>query len=426
MKNKLSVVVVLAFILASINCHSQYEVWLGTTCTPRNSILKKETWANTAQLVEGLNINNTPVNPAAGTPSEGEESLTTGQFNNLVNTYELGGKNGFIPVPRTFFKSDAFPDRDDLIPFLENRFAQVDQADYTVNGIMFFDNFVGSDPSTRVVYKYTLEEVQTMRNWLDANRPNVKLIYNARNNGAESRGWCESPLVANVAIEAKPQLWYNNGGSRQTLLKWLWTNPNTINKRIIFQVPVNTMTNPYGTPNGFQQFRDFMRWLGTDLMDFNFMRSNRVVIMPVTYNPAFTFYPETINDGTTYDNTMTGIALSLIEQRRLFQGLDGTPTQAQVYDNTRYAALSTNDFELDDSAIKLFPNPSKKGHVVNFKNLKSDDIEQIIVTDITGKIIQSHSKGNTIKITNADTGLYFVKFRFDNENNFITKKLIIN
>ena len=423
---KLQLIIALAFILTSINGHCQYEVWLGTTCTPRNSIFKKETWANTALLVEGLNINNTPVIPAAGTPSEGEESLSTGQFNQLVNTYVLGGKNGFIPVPRTFFKSDAFPTRDDLIPFLENKFSQIDKAGYTVKGLMFFDNFVGSDPSTRVVYKYTLAEVQTMRDWLDTNRPNVKLIYNARNNGAESRAWCESPLVANIAIEAKPQLWYDNAGSRQTLLKWLWTNPNTINKRIIFQVPVITMTNPYGNPSGFQQFRDFMRWLGTDLMDFDFMRSNRVVIMPVTYNNAFTFYPETINNGTTYDNTMTGIALSLIEQRRLFQGLDGIPTQAQAFDNTRSVSLSKNDFELDDSVIKLFPNPSKKGHVVNFKNLKSNSIEQIIVTDVTGKIIQSNIENNTIKITNADAGLYFVKFRLHNKNSYITKTLIIH
>jgi hypothetical protein len=310
-------------------------------------------------------------------------------------------------------------------PFLEKKFSQIDNAGYTVKGLMFFDNFVGSDPSTRVVYKYTLEEVQTMRTWLDANRPDVKLIYNARNNGVESRAWCESPLVANVVIEAKPQLWYDNAGSRQTLLQWLWTNPNTINKRIIFQVPVNTVNNPYGNPSGFQQIRDFVRWLGVDLMDFNFMRSNRVVIMPVTYNPAFTFYPETINDGTTYDNTMTGIALSLIEQRRLFQGLDGVPTQAQVYDNTRTAALSTNEFDLDNNAISLFPNPSNMGGIVNFKNLNSNSIEQIIVTDITGKIIKSYKEDNTIKITNASPGLYFVKFRFVNENQIIIKKLII-
>jgi len=425
LKNKLSIWVVFAFILASINSHSQYQVWLGTTCTPKNAITKPETWVNTALVVEGLNINNAPVLPAIGSPSEGEESLLTRDFNKLVNTYKLGGKNGFIPVPRTSFKCDAFPERDDLIPFLVRKFKQIDKGGYTVNGIMFFNNFVGSDESTRIVYKYTLEEVQTMRDWLDANRPNVKLIYNARNNGVIARAWSENPLVESITIEAKPQLWYDNHGSRQTLLKWLWSNPKTINKRIIFQIPVNAVAEPYGNPTGFQQIRDFVRWLGTDLMNFDFMRSNRVVIMPVTYNPAFTFYPETIDNGTTYGNTMTGIALSLIEQRRLFQGLDSTPTQVQAYDNTRSEALSTNVFEVDNTSIKLFPNPVKNGAIINFKSLKPHRIKQIIVADVTGKTIKSFKETNIIKLTNTVAGLYFIKFIFENKNQFITKKLII-
>ncbi|WP_139959658.1 hypothetical protein [Flavicella sediminum] len=315
-----------------------YKVWLGTTCTPKNAILKPETWSRTAKLVEGLNVNNTPVLPAAGTPSEGEESLSTAQFNQLIQSFDLGNKNGFIPIPRTFFKSAAFPERADLIPFLENKFRDIDAAGYSINGIMFFDNFIGSssEASGGVAYVWTEEEALTMRTWLDANRPNVKLYYNARNFSLKDRNWCENPLVDNVVIEAKPTLWYENKGSRQDLLKWLWTNPKTIHKRVIFQVPVHPLSeNPYGDPNSFQQIREWVRWLGADLMGIEFLRSSRVVLMPVTYNPAFTFYPETSNNGANYSNTMTGIALSLIEQKNLFQGLDALPTKEDAYNMNR-------------------------------------------------------------------------------------------
>lgn len=321
---------------AEIDPELGYKVWLGTTCSPKNAVIKPSTWANTAKLIEGLNVNNTPVLPAAGTPSEGEESLTTGEFNQFVNIFEKGSKNGFFPFPRTFFKNDAFPTRDDLIPFLEKKFKGFDSAGYFINGIMFFDNFVGSSSNNGgVVYSWTQNEVQEMRDWLDANHPNVKLYWNARNFSIANKNWCESTLVDDVVIEAKPELWYANAGSRQDLLKWLWLNEKTINKRIIFQVPINTMTDPYDFPNGFQQMREWVRWLGADLMDFDFMRSERVIIMPVTYNPTFTFYPETTNNGSVYANTMTGIALSLIEQKNIFQGIEKVPSKEDAYNQGR-------------------------------------------------------------------------------------------
>ena len=57
--------------------------------------------------------------------------------------------------------------------------------------------------------------------------------------------------------------------------------------------------------------------------------------MPVTYNPAFKFYPETRKSGKIYANTMTGITLSLLEQKNLFQGVIGTPTIEAIESNKR-------------------------------------------------------------------------------------------
>ncbi|WP_159020678.1 hypothetical protein [Algibacter sp. L3A6] len=328
---------ILIILLTTSNTYSQYQVWMGTTCTPQNALYKNKTWKNTAKLVEGLNINKTPVKPLKGTPSEGEKSLSLQEFNSVITLFKKGSKNGFVEIARTFFENDAYPNRPDLITLLEKKFKRIDAGGYDVKGIMFFDNYIGSNAksSKGVVYAWTEAEVQKMRDWLDENRPGTRLYWNARNNSITNRNWCENPLVDDIVMEAKPELWYKNAGSRQTLLKWLWTNPTTVNKRIILQTPVNTMTAPYGNPNGLQQFREFVRWLGVDLMDFEFMRSKRLIIMPVTYNNAFTFYPETINNGKTYANTMTGIALSLIEQRKLFQGIDTKPTKEDAYNISR-------------------------------------------------------------------------------------------
>ena len=51
--------------------------------------------------------------------------------------------------------------------------------------------------------------------------------------------------------------------------------------------------------------RRLLQWLGSTLMDYNFMRSSRVIFMPVTYNgPTMQFYPETDANGSRYTNTI--------------------------------------------------------------------------------------------------------------------------
>ena len=51
----------------------------------------------------------------------------------------------------------------------------------------------------------------------------------------------------------------------------------------------------------------------------------------MTYNDNFPYLPETVSGGTRYTNTLTSIALSLIEQRELFEGrLGRLPTVADA------------------------------------------------------------------------------------------------
>ena len=308
-----------------------YKVWLGTHASPKSALDNKDAWKCTARLVEGLNIHKTPVK-FANNKIDKKESLNTKDFNQFIHLFEAGGTNGIVEAGRTAWKCDAFPDRRHLEGFLEKKFKTIDAGGYTVKGILFFDNFIGSNAkaSKGVVYSWTEEEVQRMRAWLDANRPHVILYWNARNFSKASKDWCAHHLVDGIVLEGNPDKWYLNKGKRQELLKWLWSHEKTKHKPLVFQVPVSSLKETATGPTAIQQVRLWVRWLGVDFMGPDFLRSNQVVLMPVTYNPAFAFYPETVNNGKTYANTMTGITLSLLEQKALFQGMDGVPTKEAV------------------------------------------------------------------------------------------------
>jgi hypothetical protein len=313
-----------------------YEIWLGTHASPKSAIKNRSSWEQTAKLVEGLNIHKSPVK-LANKKINREETLNSKDFKSFINIFEIGSANGIIEAGRTGWKCDAFPDRSDLEDYLEEKFKTIDAGGYTVKGIMFFDNFIGSNSkaSKGVVYSWTEYEVQRMRDWLDVNRPNVILYWNARNFYKTSKNWCANDLVDGIFLEGNPSKWYENKGKRQELLKWLWSNDKTKHKQLVFQVPVSSIKETKSGPTAFQQVRLWVKWLGVDFMGLDFLRSNQVVIMPVTYNPAFKFYPETRKSGKIYANTMTGITLSLLEQKNLFQGVIGTPTIEAIESNKR-------------------------------------------------------------------------------------------
>ena len=308
-----------------------YQVWLGTHASPKSALKNRVSWKQTARLVEGLNIHKTPVK-FANNKIDREESLNDKDFKSFINIFEKGSANGIVEAGRTGWKCDAFPDRSDLDGYLEKKFKTIDAGGYTVKGIMFFDNFIGSNSkaSKGVVYSWTEDEVQRMRAWLDEHRPHVTLYWNARNFYKTSKNWCANDLVDGIFLEGNPSKWYENKGKRQELLKWLWSNEKTKHKRLVFQVPISSIEETKSGPTAFQQVRLWVQWLGVDFMGLDFLRSNQVVIMPVTYNPAFKFYPETRKKGAVYANTLTGITLSLLEQKKLFQGVNGISTAAAV------------------------------------------------------------------------------------------------
>ena len=296
---------------------------MGTSCTPANAAVHPETWSRTAALVTGLNINMAACQPTIGTPCYGETSPSDAQWKTILAAMPARN-NGFKPIARSNFRvpnpdgtfSGVHADTT-IEQVIDGLFADAATFGYSFGNIMFYGN-----AHNGVSYTWTQAEVQEMRNYLDSNgHSNIGLLWDARSNSAGDRAWCSNSLVTGVLLEAGPNLWFTNAGGRQSLLPWLWTDPSVANKKLIFQIP--PVDDPYGVTSGvtdYMAIRRLIQWLGTSLMDFNFMRSSRVVFMPVTYNgPTMTFYPETAS-ASSYLNSMTSVTLSLIEQRDLFEG----------------------------------------------------------------------------------------------------------
>ena len=155
----------------------------------------------------------------------------------------------------------------------------------------------------------------------------VELMWNVRNNSVENQNWAKHSLVDLVEIEASTTAFLANTNNQRTFFDWFWTNSQTINKRIALQLPRVLPGDPLTQYKGS---RRVAQSLGETIgYGENGMRSNRLIFLPVTYGDDFLYRPETVSNGTSYTNTMTSIALSLIEQRELFEGrLPVLPTNA--------------------------------------------------------------------------------------------------
>ncbi|WP_139959676.1 T9SS type A sorting domain-containing protein [Flavicella sediminum] len=455
MKKIILKVTIITSLLLSLDSYSQYQVWLGTIAAPRSSLDVTDQWEDAARKVQGLNIKRAnKFVSLPGTPNDGEENLGNGdEFDSFVRTFNAASLNntntGYVEIARTKFKvlrpnaPDYLLERPELDDYLVDLFRTTsDRGGYSVNALMFYDNYEGSNSENNLIYRWSKNEVQRMRDWLDANgRAGVKLYSTARGNSSNSQEFIEDTNVDGVVIEGIPQKWYDTtkNQNRQDLLRWIVGEPTLNNKRIIFQLPVSSMDNPYGTPSGFEQTREFVRWLGSrTYLRFEFLQNNRVVIMPVTYNPAFTFYPETENNGRNYANSMTGIALSLIEQKKNFQGLTSIlPTKKFAARTVRPNAFrksgdsskdkrSIETLNLESTDILIYPNPLNNGNSLNVKNLTLNQNVQVEITDVTGKTIQYKKTENTLNLQNTSAGIYIVKFFIEDANEVIIKKLFIN
>jgi hypothetical protein len=303
-----------------------YEVWIGTHLMRSSDAINLSTWELTASQVDGFNVNRAPhdTDPA----SNNEYRTIFRQFTNSRNAITEFARSQATRDPA---KTDelAFPS---IAARLEEIFAFESSFGYDLTAIMFYDER-GTFQGTEYLYEWTDIEIQYLRDWLDANgHPDVELKWNVRNNSPRNQQIAAKTIVDSVEIEASTTALLNNTNNQITFFTWFWNNPATANKSIALQIPrtLDSLNQIRGTRRVAQMLGGIIGY-GEDGM-----RSNRLIFLPVTYNDNYPFAPEFIDNGTSYTNTLSSIALSLIEQRELFEGrLPLLPTVADADDLTR-------------------------------------------------------------------------------------------
>jgi hypothetical protein len=360
-----------------------YEVWMGTHSITHSSAANPAPWAHAASRVEGLNINRAP---------SATDPATTADWKTILPRFTNAAEN-FVPCARSNPTRDLTRTNALLFPDLTNwvteAFATASNFGYTIRNIMFYDNAIDTNK-----YNWTTTEVQQLRNILDGmGQANVGLINDARNNGAVVRNWCANPLVDHVLIEANANAWLINEHSQQDLLQWLATNSATSGKRIILQIP--------GSGNPSTQFaatREVVQMLGSrpSPLGWNFLRGSRVVFLPCNYNLGepgqFSFDPETVpGNGALYTNTLTGLCLSLLEQRDLFEGrLANLPT---VVDADSYVRNSPPDLSnIPDQELNV-------GEATGALQFTVDDEEQTPANSLV--VTRASSNTNLVPTANV-------------------------
>lgn len=100
-----------------------------------------------------------------------------------------------------------------------------------------------------------------------------------------------------------------------------------------------------------------------------------------------------INDATTYSNL--SLTVSSITSFSL---------------NTNYCVLTTTEeLEKKTNNISIHPNPANNILYV----LNSNDLKEVTVFDVNGKIILLQNQPTAIDIANLNAGIYFIKIKTD-------------
>ncbi len=310
-----------------------YEVWMGThLSTSEMATTGLPDWALTAAQLEGFNVNRAPhdTDPA----SNNDYRTIVSQFTNARSVMTEFARSTATRDPE---KTDelAFPSIRDR---LEVIFANERNFSYQLDILMFYDER-GTFQGQEFLYEWSEVEIQFLRDWLDENgQADVELMWNVRNNGVRSRALAAHPLVDSVEIEASTTALLNNTNNQITFLEWFWNAPETAGKKLGLQIPRALPGDPL---NQYQGTRRVAQMLGEVLgYHDDGIRSDRLVFLPVTYNDNFPYLPETISNGEAYTNTLTSIALSLLEQRSLFEGRSRIPTLADADRTERLFAPS--------------------------------------------------------------------------------------
>jgi hypothetical protein len=314
---------ILCFLFASATAGA-FQVFTALPYMPPDAAENLKLWKEIAAKSQGLNLNTSD--------TQATDRNTPATWKATVSNYQHAGKNGMAAIPRTSWNFGKVTNKGTLEERLEKQFKQERKLNAKIGWVMLYGSQPGEDRS-KDAYNYTREDIQRTRVWLDRlekdGHPPVRLCWNVRNSSKDEHEKCQDPNVNAILIEGSPDKWYENRGRRQEFLKWVTTTPETRGKPLIFQVPFNQSPKDEDL---YFELRKFVSWLSSDKMMGNtdLVRRDDVVFLPITYNAKVPFLPETNETGDQYQNTLAGAALSMIEQKGLFEGRSNPPLTEQV------------------------------------------------------------------------------------------------
>ncbi len=301
---------------------NDYQVWLNTALMPANAITDSKSWSNTASQISGLIINTSSLTPTPGTISQNETPLTN--WPSFYSLLKIAQNQCLVPFARSEFVNpySNLGAGHTIAAYLKNNFAKAQTNGYQITTVMFYDNCPGANCAANPQYNWEVDSVQTIRNWLNANgHTDVKIANDLRGYLYQTSVWMQNPLVQQIVIEGDPEAYNFPRSVRDTILQYIQEKGIINTKPVLLSLPMSSLTNPLGNPSAYQSTRALLMYMGSTL-GYNFLRTSNLVFILTQYNYSIPFYPETLKP-TTYNNSMTGIALSLIEQRKTFEGFNG-------------------------------------------------------------------------------------------------------
>ena len=301
------IALLLCFALFAARPAAAYNVWLGTHQWDGDGAQNLDQWDRARTQIEGVNY--------VLLDGRTDKKATATEWSTMIGTIDQS-----IPGMAEIARSQYQPAKNvTLASRLKNEFDTVEKRGGVIDVMMLYD-----EERNGTVYSFTADDVQEVRDWLDANgEGHVQLCFNLRNNNQERLGIARLALIDGIMIEASATRWVKNQYNLHTLLQTLWSDARTNYKPLYFQIPRSEDA-------AYAQYQETRRALRTisDLMGDDFMRSDLVNFIVCNYSDRLDLYPETSDNDTKYVDSKSGIALSLIEQKSVFEGRSGTLDEA--------------------------------------------------------------------------------------------------
>jgi len=158
------------------------------------------------------------------------------------------------------------------------------------------------------------------------------------------------------------------------------------------------------------------QFLATDQIAF----IGEVAINPETYlraviidcNNGIAFSQRSANDPIPSYTEISDEEIQTLESKYLDSLVKNNPAFSEEYNNYR-AEKNHSEFksEVDNNAIKLYPNPSKDYFQIDMSEEDFNDVSSIEIIDMLGRktIV---NKNSTISVKELTPGLYQIKFTF--------------